>query len=162
MRLSFGQIPGRKDELIKRILVPTDFSPASLEALDYAVELAQTSQAELLIVYAIEPIQYEIPPLMIKQAQKDAAEKLAGLAARIGKRCSKCRTEVHFGVAYQVIVALSAKAKADLIVMSTHGHTSLRYLLVGSVAERVIHHSTCPVLVVPAQKRLRPSAQRAR
>ena len=146
--------------MIKRILVPTDFSPASLEALDYAVELGQMTQADLLIVYAIEPIQYEIPPLLIKQAQQEATEKLGRLAAKVIKRYPKCRTEVHFGVAYQVIVALAAKAKADLIVMSTHGHTSLRYLLVGSVAERVLHRATCPVLVVPAQKRLQPGVRR--
>jgi universal stress protein A len=148
-------------ELIKRILVPTDFSPASLEALDYAIDLAQPNPAEIVIVNVIEPIQYEIPPLLIKQAQQDATDKLSLLAAKVGKRYPKCRTEVHFGVAYQVIVELAGKLKADLIVMSTHGRSSLRYLLLGSVADRVVHSANCPVLIVPARKRLKPGAARS-
>ena len=144
---------GKTLELIKRILLPTDLSPVSLGALDYAVDLAQPDQAEIVIIFVIEPIQYAFPPLLIKQQQKEAAEKLERVAAKVNKRYPNCRTEVHFGVAYQVIVGLARKIKADMIVMSTHGRSALHDLLIGSVAERVVRNSTCPVLMVPPLKR---------
>jgi nucleotide-binding universal stress UspA family protein len=146
--------------LFKRILVPTDLSPLSVDAIDYAVDLAMPDKAEILIVFVIEPIQYSIPPLLIKRLRKEAAEKLARVAARVKQRYANCRTEVRFGVAYQVIVGLARRVKSDLIVMSTHGRTGLRHLLIGSVAERVVHSATCPVLIVPPLKRMKPNRQR--
>jgi nucleotide-binding universal stress UspA family protein len=141
--------------LIKRILLPTDLSPVSLGALDCAIDLAQPNQAEILIIFVIEPIQYSFPPLLVKEQQKEAAEKLARVAAKVIKRYPNCRTEVHFGVAYQVIVGLARKVKADMIVMSTHGRSALHDLLIGSVAERVVRNATCPVVMVPPLKRMK-------
>jgi nucleotide-binding universal stress UspA family protein len=146
--------------LIKRILVPTDLSPVSLDAVDHAIELAIPGQAEILIVYVIEPIQNAYPPLLVKQQENQAKQNLASVAAKVKLRYANCRTEVHFGVAYQVIVGLARKIKADIIVMCTHGRSALRDLLIGSVAERVIHRSPCPVLIVPPLKRAKPKTQR--
>lgn len=100
--------------MFKRILVPTDLSPLSLDAVDYAVDLAMPDKAEILIVFVIEQIQYSIPPLLIKRLRKEAAEKLARVAARVKQRYANCRTEVRFGVAYQVIVGLApGEERAD-------------------------------------------------
>lgn len=146
--------------MIKRILVPTDLSPVSLDAIDYALDLAVPDQAEVLIVFVIEPIQRAFPPLLIKRQQKAAAEKLARVAAKVMKSHPKCRTEVQFGVPYQIIVGLARKIRADIIVMGTRGHSILHDLLIGSVAERVIHRAPCPVLVVPPRTRPKPGRQR--
>lgn len=143
---------GKTFKLIKRILLPTDLSPVSLSAIDYAIDLARPDQAEILIVFVIEPIQYSFPPMLIKQQQKEATDKLANIAAKVTKRYPRCRTELHFGVAYQVIVGLARKVKADVIVMSKHGRSALRDLLIGSVTERVVRAANCPVLVVPPAK----------
>jgi len=143
---------GKTLELIKRILLPTDFSQLSLGAVDYAIDLARPEQAEIVIVFVIEPIQYAFPPLLIKQRQKEFADKLDRVAAKLIKRYPNVRTELHFGVAYQVIVGVARKIKADMIVMGKHGHSALRDLLVGSVTERVVRSATCPVLVVPPSK----------
>jgi nucleotide-binding universal stress UspA family protein len=141
--------------LIKRILLPTDLSPISLGALDCAIDLATPNQAQIVFVFVIEPIQYAFPPLLIKEQQREASEKLARIAARVMKRYPNCRTEVLFGVAYQVIVEQARKLKADMIVMSTRGRSALHDLLVGSVAERVVRNSTCPVVMVPPLKRIK-------
>ena len=146
--------------MIKRILVPTDFSQLSLGAIDYAIDLARPDQAEIVIVFVIEPIQYAFPPLLIKQREKEYADKLARMAAKVIKRYPTVRTELHFGVAYQVIVGLARKIRADMIVMSTHGRSALHNLLIGSVAERVIHRAPCPVLIVPPLKRAKPKTQK--
>ncbi|MGO9060520.1 MAG: universal stress protein [Candidatus Binataceae bacterium] len=138
--------------MIKRILVPTDFSQLSLGAIDYAIDLARPDQAEIVIVFVIEPIQYAFPPLLIKQREKEYADKLARMAAKVIKRYPTVRTELHFGVAYQVIVGLARKIRADMIVMSKHGRSALRDLLIGSVTERVVRSATCPVVVVPPSK----------
>jgi universal stress protein A len=146
--------------LIKRILAPTDLSPVSLDAIDYALDLAIPGQTEILIIFVIEPIQRIFPPLLIKRQQKAAADQLARVAAKVMKRYPKCRTEVHFGVPYQVIVGLARKTRADLIVMSTHGHSILHDIVIGSVAERVIHRAPCPVLIVPPRGRMKPNRPR--
>jgi nucleotide-binding universal stress UspA family protein len=104
--IQFGKI-----ELIKRILVPTDRSPVSLDAIDYALDLAIPDQTEILITFVIEPIQRAFPPPLIKRQRKAAAEKLDRMAAKVMKRHPKCRTEVHFGVPYQVIVGLAEKQR---------------------------------------------------
>jgi len=146
--------------LIKRILVPTDLSPVSLDAIDYALDLVIPDRTEILIIFVIEPIQRAFPPLLIKRQQKAAAEKLARVATKVMKRHPNCRTEVHFGVPYQVIVGLDRKTRANMIVMSTHGHSTLHDLLIGSVAERVIHRAPCPVLIVPPLKRMKSNRPR--
>ena len=108
-----------------------------------------------MLLYVLEPIQYAFPPLLIKEQQQEAAEKLARIAAKVTKRYPNCRTEVLFGVAYQVIVEQAHKIKADMIVMSTRGRSALHDFLVGSVAERVVRNATCPVLMVPPLKRMK-------
>jgi nucleotide-binding universal stress UspA family protein len=144
-----------KVNLINRILLPTDLSPVSLSALDCAIDLAQSNQAEILIVFVIEPIQYQIPPLLIKERQKEAEEQLARVAAKVIKRYPNCRTEVHFGVAHRVIVGLTRKGKADMIVMSMHGSSALHDFLIGNVVERVVRSATCPVLLIPPPTRMK-------
>jgi nucleotide-binding universal stress UspA family protein len=62
-----------------------------------------------------------------------------------------CRTEVSIGMPVDEICSRSRKRETDLVAMSTHGRTGVQHALVGSVAERVLRHAECPVLVVPAR-----------
>lgn len=71
----------------------------------------------------------------------------------LGKQGVKCRTLVEFGVAYQAIIEAANKAHANLIVISSHGRTGLAHVLIGSVAERVVQHAVCPVLVIHTLRR---------
>ncbi len=151
---------------IKRILVPTDFSRNSLNALRYAIDFARPSSAELLLVNVVEPIPHTrfIPDVseLLESHRADAAKKLARLEKQTRQHYRKCRTEIHFGVPYEVIAGVAAKSQADMIIIATHGHTGLTRLLLGSVAERVVRLAECPVLTVPTEKAARGAARSAR
>lgn len=139
---------------LERILVPIDFSEPSLKALDEAVEFSRPYGAELILMFAVERSYYESPILvpdsgaLLEQQARAAEEKLEEICRGLGKRGVNCRTLVEFGVPYQAIVDAAKKVNASLIVMSTHGRTGLAHVLIGSVAERVVQHAGCPVLLL--------------
>jgi nucleotide-binding universal stress UspA family protein len=143
---------------IKRILVPIDFSPASLKALDYAADFAQPLGADLSVLFVIEPIYYAVPDLagaaagtavgLLEEQRASGKRQLERLQARYAKRRIKLRTLMQTGTPYQTIVDAAKSLKAHLIVMSTHGRTGVSHLLLGSVAERVVRTSPCPVLTI--------------
>lgn len=139
---------------IERILVPIDFSPPSLKALDEAVEFSRPYEAELIVMFVVERPFSESPLLapdsgvILEDQARAAEEKLEEICKSLGKRGVPCRTLVEFGVAYKAIVDAAKKVNANLIVMSTHGRTGLAHVLVGSVAERVLQHASCPILLL--------------
>jgi nucleotide-binding universal stress UspA family protein len=143
---------------IKRILVPVDFSSPSLQVLDYAVDFARPLDAELVVLFVVEPI-YSINPgelyapasefsFLRQEQRRHGKEQLAQIEARLTKRYAKVHTALQEGLAYQTIVAAAQKQKADLIIMATHGRTGLSHLLMGSVTEKVVRSAGCPVLTV--------------
>jgi universal stress protein A len=139
---------------IERILVPIDFSDSSLKALDEAVEFSRPYEAELILLFVVERRYYEAPLFVpdsgaVLEHQAGAAEeKLEEICRTLVKRAVKCRRLVEFGVAYQAIIEAANKVRANLIVISSHGRTGLAHVLIGSVAERVVQHAVCPVLVI--------------
>jgi universal stress protein A len=148
---------------IQRVLVPVDFSAPSLQAVDYAVDFARPLDAEIVVLFVVEPIysvtagdlyapSSELTALMQEQ-RRQGREQLAELDARLKKRYPKVRTVLEDGLAYQAIVAAAHKLKADIVVMATHGRTGLSHLFMGSVAEKVVRTAGCPVLTVRAAAR---------
>ena len=142
---------------IKRILVPVDFSPNSLHALDYAVDFAKAFKATVAVLFVVEPIAYAIPDFaggaamiggLLEQQQRSGRMQLRRLEERYAKRRVRLRALLQTGSAYQAIADTARQTKADLIVMATHGRTGLSHLLLGSVAERVVRAATCPVLTL--------------
>jgi universal stress protein A len=157
---------------IKRLLVPVDFSGSSAKMLKFAIDFARMHEAEMLLVHVIEPMNYAVPrwipepTALLEEQRKEAAAKIARLADRARAKRVKCTSEVHFGVVYEVIADLARESGADMIVIATHGRTGLAHMIIGSVAERVIHNAACPVLVVRTiqsrreARRPRPKAAR--
>jgi universal stress protein A len=155
----------RKDEALltlpaafqlKHIVVPIDFSDTSHKALQYAVPFAAQFGAKLLLVHVIEPFALPaelsyVPPEVENAGQtaiKGALEKLAELCQhQLGAKCLS-QTSVRMGVPWHEITAAAKESAVDLIIISTHGHTGLKHVLIGSTAERVVRHAPCPVLVV--------------
>jgi nucleotide-binding universal stress UspA family protein len=143
---------------IRRVLVPIDFSRYSLKALDYAAELTRPLGAELIAIFVVEPIYYAMPDMIgtgmggvggvLEEQRANARRELEKLAQRQARRGRKLRTLLRSGVAHQGIVDAAKAAKADLIVMATHGRTGLSHALMGSVAERVVRTAACPVLTI--------------
>ena len=149
--------------MMKRILVPVDFSEFSLKALEGAIELARHFKAELVVVHVLEPVYlagsgdpfgggYDAR-VVYEELERSARQHLARLAAKLATRQIKARTRLAVGTAHQVIVETARKVRADLIVMSTHGRTGLSHLAMGSVAERVVRTAKCPVMTLRAAKR---------
>lgn len=151
---------------IKRILVPTDFSAASRQALDYAVELGRQQKADIVILHAVEPINFAVTGgtygvgfdanTIYKELERSARAQLKRLADDLRKRRVRARTMHAVGTPHTVIVDGAKQLKADLIVMSTHGRSGLAHVFLGSVAERVVRSASCPVLT------MHPSAARRR
>ncbi|NOS72604.1 MAG: universal stress protein [Verrucomicrobia bacterium] len=144
---------------LKKILVPMDFSDLSKGALPLATFLAAQFKAEVVLLHVVEkfPIDYllgreltshTIVPLM-KQAEADLARAAADLARSFGIKISAA---VREGKPHEEICEAAKALAVDLIVLTTHGYTGLKYVWLGSIAERVVRHAPCPVLVVRATK----------
>jgi nucleotide-binding universal stress UspA family protein len=126
-----------------RILVATDFSPISDDALARAVELARLrSSAEIHVVHVIENLHHE--PERLDSAIRRMEEDLAAVSARL-----VARTFVHIRVGAPAIeiVKLAADLHADVITVGTHGRRGFSRMWMGMVAERVLRLASCPVLV---------------
>lgn len=138
----------------KRILVPLDFSLTSLRALELAVQLARESGARLYLLNVVEPNPYSagmdgsILVLPDTAVARNARKQLPEIARHFVPKPLRAVPLVRQGRAADVIVETAAKHKVDLIVLSTHGHTGLERLLMGSTAEHVVRHAKCPVFVL--------------
>lgn len=138
-----------------RILVPTDFSEHSQQALDTAIGLARAYDAELHLLhcYSIHSAAYSLygvamPPSFEQEFRDAAAKKLAEWAEKA--RAADCRVSEHLSARYaaEEIPAVAGDLGADLIVMGTRGLGGIKHVLLGSVAERTIRAAPCPVLTV--------------
>jgi len=151
----------------RRILVTTDFSETSLEALPVAIEIASHFDAELLLVHVLPvdtPTPWDIPPYADfglaslplpeyeTQVRQEVERRLAMVAAKHGHGV-KVRGLVGRGDAASEIDRIASAEKADLIVLATHGWTGWRHLVFGSVAEKVLREAPCPVLSVRSPAR---------
>lgn len=139
---------------IQNILVAVDFSDYSQAALSYATFLAESFGATLTLVHAVEPYVYpedlsagftleEIDARWM-QKQKDKLETLRQTV----KEGIPASVVVTMGCAWNRIIGAAKSWNADLIVIGTHGRTGLKHALMGSTAEKVVRHATCPVMVV--------------
>jgi nucleotide-binding universal stress UspA family protein len=154
---------------IHKILFATDFSPYSNQAYLHAVALAENYQAALTIVHVHTPsgpmpLGAEAGMPVLSPAA-DAREELAYWRGQLEQirplnPAIPVKHVLLTGEPADEILAYAAGARADLIVLGTHGRTGLERLLMGSVAERVLHKSSCSVLVVKMPKPL-PAAKAA-
>jgi nucleotide-binding universal stress UspA family protein len=144
-----------------KILVPTDFSIHAREAIETAIELAMAFNSSLHLVHAYY---FDIPPTYIPgeaapfinqqdildSIRERAQESMDWLTKEIGARGIDVDGKVVLGHASEVILAEAEQLPASTIVIGTHGHTGLKHVLLGSIAERVVRMAPCPVLTVKA------------
>ena len=142
---------------LKRILVPTDFTDPSHDALATALEFARMFGATLDLVHVAVEAAYPLPPpvdvmtmpIDLSPVLDRAAAGLAVEEKRVREAGVPCESATLIGRADDEIVTRAKETHADLIVMGTHGRSGLAHALLGSNAERVIKHAPCPVLIVP-------------
>ena len=142
---------------INRILVPTDFSPASDIALQYAIDLTERFDARIHLLHVIDDTSFaaaypdgvyvEIPGLR-ERLISEATDQLSKPVARCAAAGLEARAEVIVGHPARTIVKTATAQGIDMIVMGTHGRGGFAHLLLGSVAERVVRTGPCAVLTV--------------
>ena len=141
---------------IDTILVPIDFSPASMEMLGYAAEFAKRFEAAVHLIHVYPPDEAGLVPgagdLMPQTAEELFCHQLSPSHREKVGSLSPCNCHTRSGAAYQAICELAREIKADLIVLATRGHTGLKRVLLGSTAERVVRVASCAVLVVRQKK----------
>ncbi len=140
---------------IERILCPTDHSEFSARARGHAIALARWFAAELTLLRVVPDVMAtpggpDLPvPVLASPAFRDqAADELAAFAEPAVAARLPVRTLLRDGDPWRVIVHEAAELPADLIVMGTHGRSGFEHLLLGSVTEKVLRRSPCPVLTV--------------
>jgi nucleotide-binding universal stress UspA family protein len=128
-----------------------------MRAAEYGVNIAKTLSAQIIVVYVIDTIVLDEACTFFKAGEREDVErklKQAGqryinyvlsLAEKKGVKAASLLVE---GRPSEQIVHLAEESNVDLIVMGTHGRRGTERILIGSVAERVIEYSQCPVLVV--------------
>ena len=143
-----------KFESVKKILIPTDGSDYSIRAAEYGLGLAKMLGAEVMVVYVIDTVvldqvvkatQREDVDRELKQDGQRYVSYILGLAEKEGVKGSSFLAR---GRPFEQIVHIAKGFGIDLIVMGTYGRRGAERILIGSVAERVIEYSSCPVLVV--------------
>ena len=143
--------------MFTRILVPTDFSPPSNAALDYARAVATRFGASLHLLYvADDPYRAALAAeVYVPEVEGLRDEIIASAVSRLKEQLTVAdATALHattaaiIGTPAWTIVDYAGANDIDLIVMGTHGRGGMAHLLVGSVAERVLRTAPCPVLTV--------------
>lgn len=146
----------------KRILCPTDFSPSSLQALGFALDLARQADGRLTVIHVLEWLAEEEPRMSIhfnipeyrRSLEADARERLRTLVAEESRTWAEIDTVLAFGRAYREILRAAETNDADLIVMGAQGRGGVDLALFGSSTQQVVRRAACPVLTV---RSVRPS-----
>ncbi|NLT50962.1 MAG: universal stress protein [Ignavibacteria bacterium] len=141
---------------IKKILVPVDFSDYSKKALNFASDFSRQYNAELLLVYVVEPTVYPADfsmgqvsiPMMDTDLTERAQTELETLAQKEINPNIKHQVIIKSGKPFVEIIECASEFDADLIIIATHGHTGVEHLLFGSTAEKVVRKAPCPVLTI--------------
>ncbi len=153
---------------IKKILAPTDLSELSQAGVRHALEIARSQEAEVIVYHVISYEEanphdegfrgefsssrgFHLVKWLLQERQRLLAEYLMENFADIIPQCT-IRQEVEVGLPYKRIVEKAVEEGVGMIVMSTHGRTGLLHMLIGSVTEKVVRRSTCPVLSIRPTK----------
>jgi len=140
---------------VKRILVPIDFSDHAAPVLEWATHLAKTHDAELTLLHAYHlPVEFQqiegtyLPQDFWESVKGEAEQNLERHATELRRAGVDVKVLVREGYPATVIEDEAIELGADLVVIGTHGLSGLKHMLLGSVAERVVQKSPCPVLTV--------------
>lgn len=149
----------------KTILVPVDYGEPSRLALEMAVSLARGLQAELVLLFAWAAPYADLPlssehateeqKTLFDMVQKECEDTMVGFIRQVEAEAEgvKLRWYILSGDPGKVILEQAATLGVDLIVMGSHGRSAPARWFLGSVAEAVVRHAPCPVMVVPPPER---------
>jgi nucleotide-binding universal stress UspA family protein len=142
---------------LKTVLVPTDFSEASESALRYGKAMAEAFGASLHVVHVMEDllahawaaeVYVSSMPQLRDEIEKESRQRLLALLGDDERQRLRAETALLAGNPFIEIIRYAKAHDVDLIVMGTHGRGPIAHMLLGSVAEKVVRKSPCPVLTV--------------
>jgi len=147
---------------MKPVLLATDGSPTAEKATATAIDLARLLGTEMVIV-SVWDVAYAgysamgFAPIpmnadLAKLCEKEATKAIAEAAARAEEAGIETRSVVLRGFPVEAICDAAEKFAPQFLVIGSHGWGAMKRALFGSVSTGVLHHATCPVLVVPAEK----------
>jgi nucleotide-binding universal stress UspA family protein len=145
---------------VKRILCPVDFSETSRAALKWAVQLREKFGAQLTLLHVFQPPALSLPdgvaiagPDVLSDLQRQVEENMkVWRDDAIAMGAKDVEIDTALGATYPEITRYAQEKGFDLIVIGTHGRTGLAHAILGSTAEKVVQHATCPVLTVRGSK----------
>ena len=141
----------------RKILVPTDFSPDSMRAVDYAAELASVLGSEVVVTHVVSAPQYPFGfgdgslPAICEELTDAVRQHLDKIVAELAAKGVRARSELRDGHVFEQLTAVVVEEEPSLIVLSTHGYSGFKHMMLGSIAEKVVRSGPCPVLVVPPE-----------
>jgi len=142
----------------ERILVATDFSDSSQQALEHALRIAEKFGSELTLVHSWEAPDYSYAAGLyfagdvVAPIERAAAARLEQALTQLKLRFPAAKSMLRAGVPWEEVLSATSQINADLIVMGTHGRRGLERALLGSVAEKVVRMAQVPVLTVHGAK----------
>lgn len=149
--------------IFKRIVCPVDFSDSSMQALQYALSLAQETDAHLTVVHVVTydleaeaPEMYETViadrrltvEMYRKKCEDYSRERLEAAIPKSAREFCTIETKLASGKPYHQILRIAGEQNADLIVMGVQGRGALDLLIFGSTTQHIVRQATCPVLTL--------------
>jgi nucleotide-binding universal stress UspA family protein len=145
---------------MKTLVVPTDFSSVSVNALNYAVDMAQAINAGIVILHVYNmPVSFTDGPVApvttvsIEEIKRTSEERLEDIKMNLVKLTSgkiQIYTEARLGDTADELEQLCKSVDPLAVVMGSHGATGLERMIMGSTTLTTIRHLKCPVIVVPS------------
>ena len=159
-----GEKPGTPR--FRRILVTTDFSEGTADALAYAFSVAQENESQITLLHVVHDVAADVSGKYRESLMQGVQKQLDDLVPVEATTWCDVNTNVEAGVPYRIILRVLEDQKIDLLVMNIHGKGMLDRALLGSTAERVVRVAPCPVMLIPPLKRklkrrARPGGSRA-
>jgi nucleotide-binding universal stress UspA family protein len=140
--------------IIKHILIPTDFGPASASALELGVQMARAFDAKITLLHVWELPIYPYMDFMLNSSViaeiEDAATKGLARALEELQKTMAAQSKLKTGLPWQGVLEATDELGVDLVIMGTHGRHGLSRVTLGSIAEKVVRLSKVPVLTVHA------------
>ena len=141
---------------LQQILCPTDFSDHSSQAVRYACAFSEMFHAKLHLLHVLELHAGTTPvfgaglalPTRVQESMASAQQELDRIPGPEWKHEKEIVRSTAEGVPFVQIISYAKEHQIDMIIMGTHGRTGVPHMMIGSVAERVVRHSACPVLTV--------------
>jgi nucleotide-binding universal stress UspA family protein len=140
--------------MFSRILVPVDGSDNSYRALDAALLLSEKLRAEVTVIHVMEdiPVSYVVSEKLLREivdAYKRENQLILSNCSQIAtKKGLVIQTKLLQGNPGSTILDFCEKEKYDIIIMGSRGMGKFKELVLGSVSSRVLHHSSCPVMII--------------